>query len=69
MLHHELMVENCTVSVNGDISKLTAFAKMCSDLANQFVVSAFISNFSGPTALDCKRLDNLLQLPLPSCFA
>ena len=42
MFHHEFIVDNFTVWVNGDVSKLDVFASICPVPANQFMVSAFI---------------------------
>ena len=63
MFHHEFIVANFPVWVNGDMSKLEAFASMCPVPANEFMVSAFILNFPGATPLDCKELDNLPRPP------
>ena len=63
MFHHEFIVDNFTVWVNGDVSKLEAFASICPVPANQFMVSAFILNFPWATPLDCKELDHLPRPP------
>ena len=42
MSHHEFIVDNFTVWVNGDVSKLEVFASICPVPGNQFMVSAFI---------------------------
>ena len=55
MFHHEFIVDNFTVWVNGDESKLEAFASICPIPANEFMVSACILNFPGATPLDCKE--------------
>ena len=63
MFHHEFIVDNFTVRVNGDVSKLEAFASICPVPANQFMVSAFILNFPRATPLDRKELDNVPRPP------
>ena len=63
MFHHEFIVPNFTVRVNGNVPKLEAFASISSVGANQSLVSAFILNFPGTTPLDCKELDNLPRPP------
>ena len=63
MFHHEFNVDNFTPWVNGDVSKLEAFASICHVPANQFMVSAFILNFPVASPLDCKELDNLPRPP------
>ena len=64
MFNHEFIVDNFTVWVNGDVSKLEAFASICRVPANEFMVSGFILNFPRATPLDCKELDNLPRPPL-----
>ena len=63
MFHHKLIVDNFTLRVNGDVSKLEVFANIYRVPANQFMVSIFILNFRGATSLDCKELDNLPRPP------
>ena len=63
MLHHEFVVDNYTVWVRGDVSKLEAFASICPVPADQFMVLAFVMNFPGATPLDCKELDKLPPPP------
>ena len=63
MFHHNFIVDNFTVWVNGDVSKLEAFASIHPVLANEFMVSAFILKFPGASALDYKELDNLPRPP------
>ena len=63
MFHHGFIVDNHTVWVRGDVSKLEAFASICPVPADQFMVSAFVMNFPGATPLDCKELD---KLPRPA---
>ena len=63
MLHHEFIANNFTTWVNGDVSKLEAFASICPVRANQFMVSTFILNFPRATPLDCKGLDNVPRPP------
>ena len=57
-------MDNFAIWVNGDVSKLEAFASICPVPANQFMVSAFILNFPWATPLGCKELDNLPRTPL-----
>ena len=64
MFHHEFIVDNYTVWVRGDVSKLEAFASICPVPADQFMVSAFVMNLPGATPLDCKELDKLPRPPL-----
>ena len=63
MFHHEFIVDNFTVWVNGDVSKLEVLASISPVPANQVMVSAFILIFFGATPLDCKELDNLSRPP------
>ena len=63
MFHHELMVINFTIWVNGYVSKLEAFASICPVPTNEFMVLAFILNFPRATPLDCKELDNVPRPP------
>ena len=61
MFHHEFIVDHYTLWVTGDVSKLEAFASICIVFVDQFMVSAFVMNFSGATPLECKELDKLPQ--------
>ena len=63
MFHHQFIVDNFTIWVNWDVSKLEAFASICPVPTNEFMVLAFILNFHAATPLDCKALDNLLCSP------
>ena len=63
MFHHEFIVDNFTVWVKGDVSKLEVFGSICPVPTNEFMVSAFILNFPRATPLDCKELDNLPRPP------
>ena len=42
MFHHEFIVNNYTVWVRRDVSKLEAFASICPVFADQFMMSAFV---------------------------
>ena len=55
MFHHEFIVDNYTIWVGGDVSKLEAFASICPVPANQCLL--------GATPLDRKELD---KLPRPT---
>ena len=56
-------MDNFTVWVNGDVSKVEAFASICPVPANQFMAWACILNFPGATPLDCRELDTLPRPP------
>ena len=45
MFPHEFIVDKCTGWVNGDVSKLEAFAHLCPFPLDQFIVFAFVSSF------------------------
>ena len=63
VIHHEFIIDNCTVWVKGDVSKLEAFASIHLVPADQLMGTAFALNFPLTTPLKTKELDMLPRPP------